>query len=357
MFSAFYRYRSQAFRYEISLLSQQLKQLLGFLFMLLASALPGIVLLIFMSLGKVIKAQGGEVVQAWVAWCFLAGQTLYFYALNHALLNTKQRSFQRSLAQNYWWLWLADARNLLLSHVFIWCSLFVLLSMNAAQIKQNSPFILFIVLQLLLGFLSLYRMQQSVIFCFLAAISSVYWSELSLFAIMVSWCFITLLCLFIPPISWQSRFSVTDQRRLWLSFYLHHYQILLWRMACILVIFSAMCVLATERADMIYLAGYFSGFLTLLLLLTLHIEIKKIAKDYELFLLSLNQAWPFKRMRLLSSVVGCTLLTIAIFVVFGQGYLAIALWCISVMCLYLAEKKPEHIALVWGIYLVGGLFI
>ena len=357
MFKAFYRYRSQAFTYEIQLLSRQLKQILGLVFLLLASALPGLVLLVFMSLGKVITAQGGLIVQAWVAWSFLAGQTICFYALRDAILNQKQRVFQASLIQKPGWRWLCDCRNLLACHVFFWCSLFLVLTMNVEQLIQNKAFILFMVLQFSLAGIAVYRMQQSIVFCLLAALSSVFWAENSMQTIMTSWLCLAGLSLFFPAVGLHVRCSVTNLPRLWLSFYLNHYQVLLWRIACIAVVFSSMTVLAIERPDMRYLAGYFCGFLSLLLLLTLHIEVKKKTSPLRMFLHSIGQLSQFNSYRLVNSWVLCTVLALAIFSFFEHAELAVSLWCFSVVCVCFAEKKPEQCALVWGICLVGGLFI
>lgn len=118
-----------------------------------------------------------------------------------------------------------------------------------------------------------------------------------------------------------------------------------------------MKVLTVERSDMRYLAGYFSGFLSLLLLLTLHIEVKKKTEALRMFLHSIGQLSRFHTYRLVNSCVLFTVMALAIFSLYEQAELAIVLWCLSVVCVYFAEKKPEQCALVWGICLVGGLFI
>lgn len=357
MFRVFYQYRALAFNQQISLLSHQIKQLLGMLFVVLYSASPGVILLIFLALGKIIKSDGGSVNQVGIAWCFLVVQTVFFYALRHAILNTEQRYFQLSIAKSRWWIWLVDCRNLMFTHVFLWCSLFLLGTMNSSQLSQNMHFIVFTALQLLLGILSLYRMQQTVMFCLCSAVLVAVFPNLSPFSMLLGWFILLLGCCFVPSINWQTTLSVKNMKGFWLSFYSHHYQVLLWRLACGVVIVTSMLVLERERPDLNYYSAYFSYFTLLLLVATLHIEVAKITAQFGAFFYSVNKLDSFNITRILNSTLLYFLLLALTFLLFNQWCLAAGVSIVAVVCFYVAEKKPERLALVWGCFLVGGLFI
>ncbi|MDP4982852.1 DUF6136 family protein [Pseudoalteromonas tunicata] len=357
MFKVFFRYRALAFSREIALLSQHLKQLLGMLFAVLYTALPGIVLLVFLGLGKIIKAEGGSVNQLWIAWCFLAVQTIFFYALQQAILNIEQRCFQLSIACSRWWMWLADCRNLLFTHVFLWCSVFLLLTMSSTQLSQNTHFMIFTALQLGLGFLSLYRMQQTVFFCLVSATLILALPYLTPLIMMLSWVTVFIGCIFIPTFNWQKEFKVNTLVGFWFSFYSHHYQILFWRLASGVVVTAGMLVLASEREDFTYLAAYFSCFIFLLLITTLHIEVAKITAQFRAFFHSLNKSKTFNYSRIFKSVMVYFILLVVIATIFTQWWLAVGVGLVAIFCFYIAEKKPERLALVWMCFLVGGLFI
>lgn len=51
------------------------------------------------------------------------------------------------------------------------------------------------------------------------------------------------------------------------------------------------------------------------------------------------------------------ILLVVIATIFTQWWLAVGVGLVAIFCFYIAEKKPERLALVWMCFLVGGLFI
>ena len=75
----------------------------GLLFLVvLGSAMLGMILLLFLGLGKIIDSSDAPQYGAQMAWLYLLLQSVMLSAMKSAIKNSAQRAFQQTLVKRYW---------------------------------------------------------------------------------------------------------------------------------------------------------------------------------------------------------------------------------------------------------------
>lgn len=155
-YRSFMDYRYQAYKTELTQLLLQLKSF-GLLFLVvLGSSVLGLILLLFLGLGKIIDSSAAPQYGAQMALFYLLLQSVMLSAMKSAIKNSKQRLFQQTIARSVW-LYLVDIKLLTLSNAWLIASVLIALDLTLSQWVKVPHFIAFMLLQFSLGVLCLYK--------------------------------------------------------------------------------------------------------------------------------------------------------------------------------------------------------
>ena len=125
-YRSFMDYRYQAYKTELTQLLLQLKSF-GLLFLVvLGSSVLGLILLLFLGLGKIIDSSAAPQYGAQMALFYLLLQSVMLSAMKSAIKNSNQRLFQQTIARSVW-LYLVDIKLLTLSNAWLIASVLICL--------------------------------------------------------------------------------------------------------------------------------------------------------------------------------------------------------------------------------------
>ncbi|MGO3423952.1 MAG: DUF6136 family protein [Pseudoalteromonas distincta] len=354
-YRTFMEYRFQAYKIELTQLLQQLKNF-GLLFLVvLGSGMLGMILLLFLGLGKTIDGSAAPQYGGQMAWLYLLLQSVMLSAMKSVIKNSQQRHFQRTIVRANW-LKFMDIKLLLLSNGWLLTSVVIALDLTLSQWLRAPHFVLFMLLQFGLGVLCLYKPRALIYGLVFTAILVLLPINIAPLAYHCGFIILFTLSMLLPAISLSDQLSVKSLFTFWLSFFIQHSWVLVWRVALLLCMFMAITTLLHERAD---LAAIFSVIATAFMVLftsSLQFYCGKLHERYQLFFQANNQLWLFFISQFIPSCL-FFLITLISYLWF-VAKIEWLLMCLSVgwcaLQLYIAQKKPAHYALVWMIT-TGGL--
>ena len=181
MFNTLLAYRYRAFSESVGQLWQQFKQLGLLVVTIFYTALPGLVLLLFLGIGQVLESDKPSSFQALIAWLLLLVQTVQFIVLSDAHQNRANRHFQRGLSISPWPRRWCDFILMAITHPLLWGAVIIFVTMDSQDMLEAKHFPLFILVQGLLAFVAGFRPFYAIICMFLYAISLLFSSQFGLF--------------------------------------------------------------------------------------------------------------------------------------------------------------------------------
>ncbi|MBB1399347.1 DUF6136 family protein [Pseudoalteromonas sp. SG44-8] len=354
-YRSFMQYRYQAYKIELAQLLQQLKNF-GLLFLVvLGSAMLGMILLLFLGLGKIIDSIDAPQYGAQMAWLYLLLQSVMLSAMKSAIQNSQQRLFQRTIVRSNW-LKLMDIKLLLLSNGWLLASAVIALDLNYSQWLRAPHFVLFMLLQFSLGVLCLYKPRALIYGLVFTAILVLLPINIAPLAYHCGFIILFALSMLLPAFSLSDQLPINALSTFWLSFFMQHSRVLVWRVALLLCVFMAITTLLNERADLEAIFNVIAAAFTVLFTSSLQFDCGKLHDKYQLFFQANYQQRVFFISQFMPSCL-FFLITLSSYLLFVEQieWLLLSLsvgWCI--LQLYIAQKKPAHFALVWMIT-TGGL--
>ncbi|CAM4055451.1 MULTISPECIES: DUF6136 family protein [Pseudoalteromonas] len=355
-YRAFMDYRYQAYKIELTQLLQQLKNF-GLLFLVvLGSAMLGMILLLFLGLGKIIDSSEAPQYGAQMAWLYLLLQSVMLSAMKSAIKNSQQRLFQYTIVRSTW-LACMDIKLLLLSNAWLLASAVIALDLTFTQWLRAPHFILFMLLQFGLGVLCLYKPRALIYGLGFTAVLVLLPINITSLVYHSSFIVLFALSMLLPVFLLNDRLSVNSLFTFWLSFFIQHCWVLVWRVALLLCVFMATTTLLLERADLAAIFSVLALAFIVLFTSSLQFDCGKLHDKYSLFFQANNQQRWFFISQFIPSCLFffITLLSYLLFVA-KIGWLLLSLsvvWC--AVQLYIAQKKPAHYALAWMV--ITGLLL
>ena len=351
----FMDYRFQAYKTELTQLLLQLKSF-GVLFLVvLGSSVLGLILLLFLGLGKIIDSSDAPQYGAKMAWLYLLLQSVMLSAMKSAIKNSAQRAFQQTLVKRYW-LGLMDIKLLLLSNGWLIASLVIAIDLSINQWLRVPHFLVFLLLQFTLGILCLYK-PIALVYGFLL---SAMWLMLpfDLSPVIYQCVFVLLFALstLMVPFNFAAKLELSSLTGFWLMFFIHNSWTLIWRGALLLCVFMAFEVLLQERANLADIFSILSLAFVVLFSSSLQFDCSHLHQQYSVFFKMQNKQTAFFIGQFVPSLIVLLLSLIGFFALFNQasGLLLLTgiIWCTLQQAI--VQKKPAHYALVWMIT-TGGL--
>ncbi|TMO01326.1 DUF6136 family protein [Pseudoalteromonas sp. S558] len=349
-YRAFMNYRYQAYLTELKQLFLQLKNF-GLLFlMVLGSATLGMILLLFLGLGKIIDSSDAPQYGAQMAWLYLVLQSVMLSAMKPAIKNSQQRLFQRTIVGS-WWLNVMDIKLLLLSNGWLIVSAVIAFDLTFTQWLKAPHFILFMILQFSLGVLCLYKPKALLYGFVLTAALVLIPINIKPLAYHGSFAFLFLLGVLIPAFNMAKRLSVNSLMGFWLAFLINHSWVLVWRVSLLLCVFMASATLLSERTDLASIFTILALSFIVLVTSSLQFDCGNIFTHYRLFFNTCDQQRIFYISQFVPSIVLFIITMIFYMLIVGQMSFLLLLAAVigCVLQLFFAQKKPAHYALVWVI--------
>jgi len=332
-YRSFMDYRYQTYKTELTQLLLQLKNF-GLLFLVvLGSAMLGMILLLFLGLGKIIDSSDAPQYGAQMAWLYLLLQSVMLSAMKSAIKNTAQRAFQQTLVKWYW-LGFMDIKLLLLSNGW-----------------------LFLLLQFVLGILCLYKPIALVYGFLLSAMWLILPFDVSPLIYQCGFVLLFALSTLMVPFNFAAKLEMSSLTGFWLMFFIHNSWTLIWRGALLLSLFMAFEVLRQERANLAAIFSILSFAFVVLFSSSLQFDCSQLHQKYSVFFKMQNKQTAFFIGQFVPSLIVLLLSLIVFFALFNQasGVLLLTgiIWCVFQQAI--AQKKPAHYALVWMV--ITGLLL
>lgn len=347
-YHAFISYRYLAYTFELKQLLLQLKSF-GLIFLVvLGSSILGLVLLLFLGLGKIIDSTDTPLNGAQIALFYLLLQSVMLSAMKPAIKNSNQRLFQHTIACPSW-LNVADIKLLLISNGWLIASLMVAFDLTLVQWIKVPHFIVFICLQFGLGIACLYK-PSALVYGFVFSTLFLFTSfELTPLIYHLGFVIIFFFSVFIPVININAIVSVRSLFGFWFCYFINHSWILVWRISLLLCVFMASATLLEKRADFVNIIDAVATAFIVLFSSSLQFDCTKVYEQYRLFFKTTHKARAFYSSQFIPSV----LLFLGAFITYSITFerlnstlLSLGfMWCL--LQVYFTQKKPAHYALVW----------
>ena len=347
-YRSFMDYRYQAYKTELSQLLLQLKNF-GLLFLVvLGSAMLGMILLLFLGLGKIIDSSDAPQYGAQMAWLYLLLQSVMLSAMKSAIKNSAQRAFQQTLVKRYW-LGFMDIKLLLLSNGWLIASLIIAIDLSLSQWLRVPHFWLFLLLQFVLGILCLYKPIALVYGFLLSAVWATLPLDVSPLLYHSGFVLLFALSTLMVPFNATAKLKLNSLTGFWLLFFMHNSWALIWRGALLLCVFMASKVLLQERADLAAIFSILSLAFVVLFSSSLQFDCRHLYQQYSVFFNMQNKQTAFFVSLFIPSLIVLLLALVGFVVLFNQANCLLlvigVVWCLLQQAL--AQKKPAHYALVW----------
>jgi hypothetical protein len=354
-YRSFMDYRFQAYKTELTQLLLQLKSF-GLLFLVvLGSSILGLILLLFLGLGKIIDSSDAPQCGAQMAWLYFLLQSVMLSAMKSAIKNSAQRTFQQTLVKQYW-LGLMDIKLLLLSHGWLIASLVIAVDLSINQWLKVPHFLVFILLQFILGILCLYKPLALVYGFLLSAIWLMLPFDVTPLIYQCGFVLLFALSTSMAPFNFSAKLDLSSLRGFWLMFFIHNSWTLIWRGALLLCVFMASEVLLQERANLAVIFSILSLAFVVLFSSSLQFDCSRLHQQYNVFFKMQNKQTAFFASQFIPSLAMLLPALIGYMILFNLTNSLLVLigivWCLLQQVI--AQKKPAHYALVWMIT-TGGL--
>ncbi|CAH9064017.1 hypothetical protein PSECIP111951_03026 [Pseudoalteromonas holothuriae] len=341
----YYQYRKKAFEYALKELLRQLSQFALMISTLFYIFLPGLVAGLFLGLGKVVQSDSVETANQMMV-AYLLMQTLLLFVLKPVILDTPHRLFHFSLHSGRLKHLVADFTLLLVSHILLWLSLVLAFAMGWDKLMRAPHFVAFIVTQLSLAVVLLYRPQAVVWALGIAVVLLVL--GLSNISYLVVFNAIVLVACWFKPLKFVYVPSQLNVWSFWLVYGLNNTWSLIWRMVIGLLFTLGVAIIGKERPELLHWYAPMVALIVLLLWASMCIKTTKLVQEHRLFWLSLKQqqaivvtlhAMVFI-LYLLSWCLIVFVLDFDIFMLLTLLFMPLLQWC--------AARRPKSLAVCWA---------
>ena len=354
---SFLSFRYLAYTTALKSMLSQLKSFSLLFALVLGPAFLGLVLLLFLGLGKIVDSHAAPAYGAKLAVVYLLLESAMLWAMTPAIKNAQNRAFQRSLFKSSWRV-CVDCKLLFLSNAWLIASLLIAMDLSLKQWLQVPHFLLFMLLQWFCGVFVLYR--PCALFYSLLLSSVLVLLPVSLTSLQYFLGFVAIFCCstLIPSVRISHKLKVHSLALFWLSYFLQHSWSLIWRGSVLLACLLALLQLIAVRSDFSDLIQAVAFSVCVLLASSLHFDCMTVFNKYRLFFQSANLGKQFYISQFLPSLIFFAVALVVLISMLGTNlsYIPIgAVWC--VLQQYLAQKKPAHYALVWFVITIGIMFI
>lgn len=350
---SFLSYRYLAYTTTLKSMLSQLKSFSLLFALVLGPAFLGMVLLLFLGLGKIVDSHAAPAYGAKLAVVYLLLESVMLWAMAPAIKNEKNRAFQRSLYISYWRV-CADCKFLLLSNAWLIASLLIAIDLSLKQWLQVPHFLLFMLLQWLCGVFVLYKPRALLYSLLLSSVLVLLPISLSSMQYFLGFVVIFGCSTLLPPVRMSHKLKVHSLALFWLSYFIQHSWSLIWRGSVLLACLLALLQLIAVRNDFSDLIQAVAFSVCVLLTSSLQFDCLAVFKKYRLFFQSNNQDKPFYISQFLPSLIFFAVALIVVTSMLGTNMIYFfigAVWC--VLQQYLAQKKPAQFALVWFFITIG----
>lgn len=350
---SFLSFRYLAYTTTLKSMLSQLKSFSLLFALVLGPAFLGMVLLLFLGLGKIVDSHAAPGYGAKLAVIYLLLESVMLWAMAPAIKNEQNRVFQRSLYKSSWRV-CVDCKLLLLSNAWLIASLLIAIDLSLKQWLQVPHFILFMLLQWLCGVFVLYRPGALFYSLLLSSILVLLPASLTSLQYYLSFIAIFGCSILLPPVRISHKLKVHSLALFWLSYFIQHSWSLIWRGSLLLACLLALLQLIAVRNDFSDLVLAMAFSVCVLLTSSLQFDCLAVFKKYRLFFQSNNQDKPFYISQFLPSFIFFSVAFIVVISMLGTNLIYFfigAVW--SVLQQYLAQKKPAQFALVWFFITIG----
>ncbi|OHU95002.1 hypothetical protein BIW53_13390 [Pseudoalteromonas byunsanensis] len=268
------------------MLFKQLNQFALMLSTLFYIFLPGLIGGMFFGLGKIVQSDSEQTSNQVMLGCLMF-QALILNVLKPAILDNAHRMFHHSLMKSKTSIIAADITLLFVSHALLWMSIVLALAMGLDKLVKAPHFVGFMITQVSMGIMLLYRPQAVVLTLVVTlALLPAALSNLTYLA----WCNVVMLVsCFVGPI-WltysPARLTVWS---FWVLYGFHNAWSLAWRICINLLLVWGVAIIGAERPELLHWYTPLVGLFTLLIWSSLCIKTTKYINEHRLFWVSLKQ--------------------------------------------------------------------
>ena len=350
---SFLAYRYLAYTTNLKSMLSQLKSFSLLLALLLGPAFLGMVLLLFLGLGKIVDSHAEPASGAKLALVYLLLESVMLWAMASAIKNSQNRAFQRSLYKSSWRV-CADCKLLLLSNVWLIASSLIAIELSLKQWLQVPHFMLFMLLQWLCGVFVLYRPRALFYSLLLSSVLVLQPVSLSPLQYYLGFVAIFGCSILLPPVRISHKLKVHSLALFWLSYFLQHSWCLIWRGSVLVACLFSLLQLITIRSDFSDLIQAAALSVCVLLTSSLQFDCMAVFKKYRLFFQSNNQDKLFYVSHFIPSLLFFAVALMVVISMLGTNLIYIPIgagWCLLQQ--YIAQKKPAQFALVWFFITIG----
>ena len=347
---AFFNYRTAAFNHYVMTQLSQLKQLGVILTLFMYTAVPGLILLIFLALGKVLTQD--EQLGLTVALALIVGQLEISAALGEGVRDHAHRPFQRTLVSKAHRRF-SDVVLGFASNPVLLFSVPLLLSLKLSQFTEAAPFIVFVTVVALSGLLATYFKDKAKLYICLLLVSNLLYQGDLLSSMLLSLCLLVLV--FLLPQKWLSIGQLGKHFGFWLRFHIHTLDQLWWRLLAIFGLIVCAQILFVERPDLAFFIHCFISPFALYIACSQQLNQNDLLIQYAPWLHSLNNAKSLIRGQF--TAPAC-LVFIALFGLqwISIDIISLVLFSASAFAtIWFTCKKPSQFALGW--FVINGVVL
>lgn len=356
-FSLYVTLRFRCFNHELSLLLQQLRQLLLWLLVFLGPALAALLFTILLALGLLYQADTPVRQQLLLCWALLCGQSLLIELYRDAIIGRRYQLFLQSLAPGNGQRRTADLLLLLCCQPILICHLLVLSMANFSQWQSVVPQLAFLLLQGLFAVALLYCGSRVLVLLALCLPLLLLLAPATLASGLMLLAGGLGLAIIWPGKAMRCHFDTTSPLRFWLRLWLSQAQQLFSRILLLMLALTLTLISINQRPDLSAGIALLSGLLLLLISCSMQLSINKLLTQYALFFRQYPPQlchWQFLAPLLLAagSIGLLCLLTL-------QWPLSWQLLPALIICLGVARYQPKWFIAGWlgASAISSGLFI
>ncbi|OHU86708.1 MULTISPECIES: DUF6136 family protein [Pseudoalteromonas] len=343
------QYRITAYRYALRMLLKQANQFALMISTLFYIFLPGLIAAMFFGLGRIIQ-NDSEQASNQIIWGCLLLQTLLLNVLKPAILDDAHRMFHHSLTKSKIRLIASDIAQLVASHVLLWMSLILALAMGVDKLARAPHFIGFMITQLGMGIMLLYRPQAAVL---TLVASLVLLATTSSNLAYLAWLNACLLALsFVKPI--RLRYSPTKLTvwSFWALYGLCHAWSLAWRVSISLLVVWGVAVIGVERPELLHWYTPMAALFASLIWASLCIKTTKYINQHRLFWASLKQLGALAQAQHILIFVLYFLCWLTGVILLRFDVFSLAILILAPVLQWCAATIPQRLAVCWGSFAV-----
>lgn len=344
-------YRYNAYQQGLNDLLEQIKQFGLMIVLLFYTAIPGVFLLAFFWLGKVVQVEGQDNGSMLHAWSLLVLQTVIIGILKPAILDTKHRTYQHSLVDGPVLMKLADFGLMMLTHAPFWMSIYLAFSMEPGKLNKAPQFIAFLALQVGFAYVALHHLRR-VALCLVIGFGLLWIAPTALIwivGITLSLCILTVLPKSIKPKHWILLDLTTSQIwQIWVVWALNNAILLLWRVVFSVVIVASLDVVVVARPDLEVVIAPFSLALCLFVWGSLVFTTKPVVKEYVSYWRSVDKEKQVYRQFFIIHTIILAIVWLVLFSFYSNNLLLPYYLPSLFLFVWLAWRSAKLFAVAWS---------